>query len=533
MNSESFDFESFDSDFYNQPKRARRDSFDSITLPPSSPTRTKRKKPKRPKVLPSQGDAVLIGFLANSGELPHYEIARDAGQIPLDWTTGSESTENEMEDGSGIADGNEGNIPRTTPQPDATSAAAAAVTEALKAHEAREACQPDVKKDGEAGTDVGLDSRDLMDLDLTSTDHTTSTEKPTTALGVPTTDPPVDPELVLKDQEMREGSALATTDPVLESIDLTGSSSETAASLISLAGGALDIHQRAYSASASYTTDGNWTGQGEPSSPESSKPKPLNAAGNDGKHPTLPPLEAMGLLAELATKTTESPQQGIWPQDVRLPVQQNCQNAQTSCTDTNDPSGSQATPPAGQNAFNGAADGAPRPPMHHLSLQARREYMTGETSAAPYYPQHQHYPPIKDTVTTTSSPQTSYAATAVMQSTTPNSVNLFAQMAAGGFEDRRQSSSSDFQYSSETTPQGPSTGETMSTALTDDSVVSPQQQHMQQPIMQATPAQQIQHTGQMTNQMTAQMTAQMAGGGFKCVHPGCKAPPFQTQYLLK
>lgn len=109
---------------------------------------------------------------------------------------------------------------------------------------------------------------------------------------------------------MRESSALTTTDPGLESIDLNGSSSETAASLISLAGGALDIHQR--------QLYGGWTGQGEHSS-DSVLLRPMvnrlqggNAPGNDEKHTTSPPVDSMVVLAELAATKAGPPQQGIW-----------------------------------------------------------------------------------------------------------------------------------------------------------------------------------------------------------------------------
>ncbi|KAF8242712.1 hypothetical protein K440DRAFT_564559 [Wilcoxina mikolae CBS 423.85] len=130
------------------------------------------------------------------------------------------------------------------------------------------------------------------------------------------------------------------------------------------------------------------------------------------------------------------------------------------------------------------------------------------------YPHHQpHYPPIKDAA---SSPQPAYPT----QPVTPDSANLFAR---GGFsqtslppslEGRRGSTSSEFQYNSDqTTPRGPSTGETLASSGPEEVAPSP-------PAPPPPPRNQRAQTGPL------------AAGGFKCEYPDCKAQPFQTQYLL-
>ena len=167
----------------------------------------------------------------------------------------------------------------------------------------------------------------------------------------------------------------------------------------------------------------------------------------------------------------------------------------------------QASPAAGY------PDGTTRPPLQHLSAQQRQHYMNVDSSTG-FYPHHQpHYPPIKDTATS-SSPEGYQGLQALIQPATPNSANLFAQGYAQqtvGSDGRRESVSSDFQYttSDQATPQGPSTGGTMPSSVTEQQTPA------------APPRSQRGHSGPLT------------GGGFKCEFEGCKAPPFQTQYLLK
>lgn len=353
-------------------------------------------------------------------------------------------------------------------------------------------------------------------------------------------DPPVDPELVkqgLSEQGSKESVGGVAADPM----DMGGSETvgDTAASLVSLAGGAVSYLSAAQSA-------GNGTGWGPhgllPSSPESpnkrfglsSSPLPSMMMGQgsssptairDGKHTTLPPinsiadvpLNSIDVLAELATKQ-ESPQQGGWKTGsvarTAFPqVQANLQISPSNRPPATAPSPGLPTPVS--------SEGTPRPNLQHMSVQQRQHVIMAPNET--YYPHQQpHYPPIKDA---SASPRSGYAA----QPATPTSdnANLFARsgFAGPGAEGRRVSNSSEFQYNSDqATPQGPSTGETMGSAASEDTIPQQAQQHRQQ---QSPPV------GAPRNSSARGSSGPMVAGGFKCEFENCRAAPFQTQYLLK
>ncbi|KAI5801183.1 hypothetical protein EDC01DRAFT_612311 [Geopyxis carbonaria] len=246
-----------------------------------------------------------------------------------------------------------------------------------------------------------------------------------------------------------------------------------------------------------------------------------NNPGGDGKHTTLPPINSIEILAEAATKP-ESPQQGTqWrrsseSRSVFPQVQSSLMVAPSNRAPTQGTAQSPGLPPP--TPTTGAFNGSDRPPIHHLSLQSRAQFMPTMETSAPFYPQHhQHYPPIKDA--TSSSPGTSYPA--LPSITTGTNANLFAQPAQSftsplpiGLGARRESTSSDFQYNSDqtATPAGPSTGDTMAGSGPDEPMISPR--------------------GRTGLSAGPSQAGPLAGGGFKCEHVGCKAPPFQTQYLL-
>ena len=101
------------------------------------------------------------------------------------------------------------------------------------------------------------------------------------------------------------------------------------------------------------------------------------------------------------------------------------------------------------------------------------------------------------------------------QPANPDSANLFAsysqQGTLPGLVGRRESTSSDFPF--QTDSSGPPTSETILSTTSEE----------QHPV-RAVPNPRVQQPRQ---------SGALNGGGFKCDYEGCKAPAFQTQYLLK
>jgi len=342
-------------------------------------------------------------------------------------------------------------------------------------------------------------------------------------------DPPVDPELEkqgLSGQGSKEGAAANTMDA--SGSEIVG---DTAASLVSLAGGAVSY----LSAAQSAVNGTGWAAHGlHPSSPRSpnrqfgSNLSPLPSlmgqgsssptATRDGKHTTLPPinsiadvpLNSIDVLAELATKQ-ESPQQTSWNNESATRTGFSQSQANIHISPSNRPPAAAPSPGLPTPV---SAEGTPRSNLQHLSVQQRQHAIMGTNEIPTYYSHQQpHYPPIKDA---SASPRSGYATQPVTPA--PDNANLFARggFAGPGAEGRRVSNSSEFQYNSDqTTPQGPSTGETMGS---EDTV--PRQQ-------QSPPV------GAPRNAGARGLSGPMVAGGFKCEFEGCKASPFQTQYLLK
>lgn len=464
---------------------------DSALSGPSS-TVAGKKPHKRTKVYPSQGDAVLISFLAPD----QHDIAITAGLNPLYCTSESDTTEAEMGGGSGSTDLDGG----------------------CSANESKRPSTVGVNvKDGPKESNSITTPVDTGDANTASTDipahinHTTNVDPAQSpepiVLGVEPVieqkpaecgdsghikirEIEIDPELVKQSMQDLEIKIEETDQDAME---ITGSS-ETAASLITLAGGAINQYL--------------WAQGVDPSSPELASKNlaqplpslmgPGSPTSRDGKHTKLPPLNSIDVLAELATKQESPQQQG--PNPVQSP----------------------SVPPRGPGS-PGFTDVTTRPPLQHMTAQQRQHFMGIDSSAGPgYYPHHQpHYPPIKDTTTgnpqqpyQASSPQTTYQTlSALVQSSTPDSANLFARdfgSQTAGLGGRRGSSSTELQYGSDqATSQVHSTGET----LPGSGPGSP-------PVVTTTTPRNQRGNGAL------------AGGGFKCEYGGCKAPPFQTQYLL-
>lgn len=350
---------------------------------------------------------------------------------------------------------------------------------------------------------------DAMDIDVVAG------EKGCDSLHNQILDLPVDPELVkqgLPEPETKDTLLPEIRDDTHQmELGGTETTGETAASLMSLAGGAVSYLQSGVN---------GWTQSLTPSSPDSPKqflPAMMGQASSptsrDGKHTNLPPLSSIDVLADLATKQ-ESPQQNSWTGSRRTPdsrtafpqVQANIQIAPSNRPTTAQSPGS-LLPPTPNSMGN--SEGTPRPQIQHLSAQGRQAFMGLNDAQQPYYHHHQpHYPPIsKDAA---ASQHSVYPA----QPANPDSANLFAAYTPhtslpAALAGRRESGSSEYPYHSD--PTGPPTVESIQSSGPDELPAAVPSPRIQQP----------------------RQSGSLTGGGFKCEYEGCKAPAFQTQYLLK
>lgn len=256
-------------------------------------------------------------------------------------------------------------------------------------------------------------------------------------------------------------------------------------------------------------------------------------SGNDGRHTTLPPVSSIHVLADIAEKESSHQQQSSRGYPNRMPPNSRTVyptvSSHVSVAASNrsaQAAQSPGLPPPGSASHGYGPDGNPRPPMHHMSVQQRQYYMSQESPPAPYYPQHQHYhtsyPQIKEV--SQGSPNSNsgpYAPTFpngrelpnIMSSPPPTGANFFAQShnMPTTIIGRRDSALEAYYVSD--SPSGPSTGDTMPSSGTDDTVTSPRHR--------------------LSMPMGGQQGVSLATGVFKCEFQGCKAQPFQTQYLLK
>ena len=251
--------------------------------------------------------------------------------------------------------------------------------------------------------------------------------------------------------------------------------------------------------------------------------------GNDGRHTTLPPVSSIQVLAEMAEKAL--PTQGsTFLTNNRMPP-----NARTvyptvsshvSVAPSNRTAQAPRSPgfpaPPGQSPHGGfGPDSNSRPPVHHMTVQ-QRQHLMNQDPPPPYYGSpHQHYqtqyPPMKEGASSnTNGSTTSYQSStthprelpAIMHNHSPPSSAFFSPPALSG---RRDSANMEYYPAGSTPPSGPSTGDTMPSSGTEDTITSPRSRSTVVPGTQGP----------------------LASGGFKCDFPGCKAAPFQTQYLLK
>lgn len=563
-------------DNYNQGER--RDSIISqdSTVAPSSP---------RPRGIPraSRGDAVLISFLAPD----QPQIALKAGESPLFWLSGSESTETEMEtesgdhDRPGGGDGDNDSRSMSRQQSDegvngngnmgngggnSTDGGAAKGGDGggeggggderkgnsgdggkekgngangndgenndKEEEEKKEEDKKDKKKNAKEMEQLTSDA-DAMDIDEGPNGGSMNGEQ----------------KLKKENDGTNDGdTSMGRKDSNAMEVEVP--SSEAAVNNLMALAGAAGKDQQPFSSGASLpaifptsTSGGSWAptphAQSPPgqhlklplpnsspslpsimNTPSASSP-PNSLPGGDGRHTTLPPVSSIHVLADIAEKESSQQQQTTWANNNRM-----APNARTvyptvtshvsvaSSNRSAQAAQSPGLPPPAQAAHGYGPDGNPRPPMHHLSLQQRQILLSQEY----YPPHHQHYqspyPPIKDASNNGNpnsfSPNFGRELPGIVSSPPPSGgANFFAQQhnMPSTISGRRDSA---FEYYSEhTPPSGPSTGETM--ASSDETVTSPRNR-----------------AG-----MPAGTQGALSAGVFKCEYQGCKAQPFQTQYLLK
>ncbi|KAG0134513.1 hypothetical protein HOY82DRAFT_577299 [Tuber indicum] len=264
----------------------------------------------------------------------------------------------------------------------------------------------------------------------------------------------------------------------------------------------------------------------QPASPPNSLPP-----GNDGRHTTLPPVSSIQVLAEMAEKAMPTQNSNLWtnnrmPSTPRTvyPTVSSHVNVAPSNRPTQAPRSPGLPAPPGQSQHGGfSPDANPRPPVHHLTLQQRQFYLNQDPPLSPYYTNsHQHYqspyPPMKEGA----SPNTNGSTVPYQSSIThprelpgilqnhssPSSAPAFFTPPA--LPGRKDSTTMEYYSADNTPPSGPSTGDTMPSSGTDDTITSPRSRSTVAPSAQGP----------------------LASGGFKCEFAGCKASPFQTQYLL-
>jgi hypothetical protein len=496
----------------------------------------------------SQGDAVLISFLAPD----QHHVAHEAGRKPLGRGSESETSDIDMEGGGGVEMDEPTN---RTPEPTG-----------LK--EVQEPVAAEETKGGMTTTNIEIKKPSIEDEDIqralaaeTQAMHIDQQEIRTTP---PVDDALIDPalgqiqaaldshaeaQLIKEDPTELPKEEVTEANPDAMDLVENEAAGDTANSLMKLAGGAL----QSFLATQSENTNGWTSAPNLPASPQSpdkgyNQMSPLPSMMDPGSSPnrdgktiiSLPSINSIDVLADLATSQDSPQKTGAWRGQSTGPYTQNTapRPGSSSAAVTAQTPPNSLLPPTPTST-----ETTPRPPMQ----QQRSIYLSENAQ----YPHHiggnvAFYPPIKDGSAT--SPQQAYAVPA-----NPDSANLFATR---GFE-RRQSDS----YGSASTPQGPSTGGTLPAGEDDaetsdmaavavaiagnmnggmNAAVAPMagMNLTGAPAVPGAPAVagQVAGVAPMVPMMQGQMqgTPQRAQGGlFRCDIEGCRAPPFQTQYLLK
>lgn len=584
-------------DSFNQ--GGRRSSVISLdsTLAPTSPRPTNKKR-SRQSVQPSQGDAVLISFLGP--DQPHVAIR--AGESPLPWPSGSESTETEMEGGSGGHDGEGGGESNHSSR----SVSRQQSSEGLRGGGnggsgngsttnggstagsgggggGRKENSGNGKENGNDGGNGEEKKENKKKKKKTVKEQLTSEADAMDIDEGSQESPANEGQPVLEQDDAAKGS-IPTDRGGGNLMEVEVSSSETAVGGLMALAGAAGKDQQPFSSGATLSglfpipsavpwaptahaqTSPGGTDRGLLPSPGSSNqlfqgnklplpnslpnsPPPLPSmipsmntqsasspnslpSGNDGRHTTLPPVSSIHVLADIAEKESSHQQQSSRGYPNRMPPNPRTVYPTVSSHVSVAPSNRSAQaaqspglPPPGQAAHGYGPDGNPRPPMHHMSVQQRQFYMSQDSPPTPYYPQHQHYhtyAQLKEV--SQGSPNSNsgpYAPTFpngrelpnILSSPPPTGANFFAQSHTMPTTIMGRRDSTMESYYGSDPPSGPSTGDTMPSSGTDDTVTSPRNR-----------------PGMPTGGMQG---GPLATGVFKCDFAGCKAQAFQTQYLLK
>lgn len=251
--------------------------------------------------------------------------------------------------------------------------------------------------------------------------------------------------------------------------------------------------------------------------------------GNDGRHTTLPPVSSIQVLAEMAEKALPTQGSTSWTNNRMPPNTRTVYptvSSHVSVAPSNRTAQAPRSPglpaPPGQSPHGGfGPDSNSRPPVHHMTVQQKQYYLNQDPPSPYYSSPHQHYqppyPPMKEGASSNTNGSTvSYQSSiihprelpGIMQNHSPPSSGFFSPPALSG---RRDSTTMEYYPAGNTPPSGPSTGDTMPSSGTEDTITSPRSRSTVAPGAQGP----------------------LASGGFKCEFTGCKAPPFQTQYLLK
>jgi len=254
--------------------------------------------------------------------------------------------------------------------------------------------------------------------------------------------------------------------------------------------------------------------------------------------PTLPSLSSALSIHQLADAALHSQGYSNTPQPGHFSPPQTVASIAGSQRSSDTPQPIPISPPTPNQAQAGyGPEGAhARKPMHHMTVQEQASYVHAPALPAPAYytPMQYQYTHMNEEMHAGGPPPgiqgPSYAPPSQHVYAPSRELSGLAYAPAAPYHYsheapsaepqplRRGSAANIFTQPpfEEHTPTGPPTGETMiSVAESDDTIVAPQM-----------PTPKRASTGSRSD-------GAVITGTFRCGHPGCTAPPFQTQYLLK
>ncbi|KAH0542563.1 hypothetical protein FGG08_003068 [Glutinoglossum americanum] len=480
--------------------------------PPSSKHSKKLRSNRRRKTQPSQGDAVLVGFL---GGHKHPDTARRAGDEALPSYSESSETEDTDEDMDGDhqsdmdaehhdGEHHDGEQQDGEQQNDLDGELRNVASQALEKLPGE--ADPDVKAPG--GPEIkeekhkNLPEHIQSDMERNeSVNGNSESEHNRMDVDPKVSDAAVSSLLALKSPNIPP-STISTAAPQ----NYTQSNSPTNGNLKSEPATSPTLHNFAISPYSS--TLPAITSMPPPNSP----PQPGSTAASHGERPNLPPLHShLNQLAEAAEK--ESTQ----PFDVRT-------NGAGTGPRPPFPSvvvGAARSPPTAQAGLAGSG----RPRVQYMTTREQHKYMQNQQ-------QPNHYPSSGQYSQAQTSPVSVYSETSP-QEAFPHGRELPSPPPGPGapvshpywFSRRSSQTSVDGQpFAPAPQPESSYPPPPTTDSSTPASMGGTPRDHRMS----------IDETPHPTP--TASLTPQQAGpppvGGFRCDHVGCTATPFQTQYLL-